>query len=154
MESNRDLSDEALIALALGAKEDEAVPLTKADEVRQLVELFIVDNNIKAGTAKIKRYQVLDLFRRWSTSKIKDRVITRTFNRYFPVVFNLHYLLDPTPFNTSKDLLFAHRAKRRNIKLRRKIDRELAEKKAKQEKQSEISGPNSQCQPEDEMGTD
>ena len=151
---NRDLSDEALIALALGAKENEAVPLTKADEVRQLVELFIVDNNIKAGTAKIKRYQVLDLFRRWSTSKIKDRVITRTFNTYFPVVAISYYLLDPTPFNTSKDLLFAHRAKQRNIKLRRKIDRELAEKKAKQAQQSEISRTDAQCEPEDEMGID
>lgn len=151
---NKDLSNEALIALALGAKENEAVSTTKQEELVQLVELFIEANCIKSGSVKIRSYQIIDLFRRWTKTKVTNKTMMTVFNKYFHYDTAKNYHLDPKPFDTSKDFMFKQYAKTRNARLRRKIDRELAEKKAKQEKQSEISGPNPQCQPEDEMGTD
>jgi hypothetical protein len=161
MEQHVPLSNEELLHILSTSKEIDTPlnkPKNKHEEILAEVEQFILVNDIKAGTSKIKRYQIMELFRKWSKSKTKEREIMRKFGTIFKFHVSDHrnpryYLLDPTPFDTGQQYIFARREAYRN-KLKGKLLREKEKHSANKEKQDEVSRTDSQCPPEDKMGTD
>jgi len=157
MELNMPLSDEELIALALAAKPNEAVPKNNQDEILQEVEYFVVANGIKEGTEHIKEFQILDLIKRTSKTKTKFRAWMKKFGTIFKKCRGedgFYYKLNPTPFNNSLDFRFRHRKKMRDSERMKKVRYGKKIKKDKQKNQDEIPRIDAQCPPKDTMGTD
>jgi hypothetical protein len=115
------LSVEDLISIATSSKEevimDKLTPAAK----------FIYDIGIKSGDAKVPAYLIYHTYREWHGWENKGRQSRTDFFRDFCKHFEshrtkdgIHYLLNPKPFDLSKEKYWEIRATLRHEKSRRK----------------------------------
>jgi hypothetical protein len=114
-----DMPEDLLIELAMGAKGDDVVQ--KLNEASK----FIYDLGIKHGDAKIPAqlvYHTYKLWKGWDNKKQSKGLFFKDFRTYFTqhrTTDGICYLLNPKPFDLSKDTYFLYRSEVRYEKAQR-----------------------------------